>query len=369
MKTFQKITLAAAISAAPFASQALEALDDSVLAATTGQAGVTIEIELGATGITIDSVTYTDTATMSSDATPVSVADIDTTGNDVADTHSGGSVVLENISITGLGKMTQTIDVTAGGDLFMTTSAPTSDVVIGLGNNALDTTGAKSGLLLEAVDGSQSEIINNLNMTVALGSSTTTIKNLGTAASAGLGALSGAGVTGSHATDTSSMAIQLSSSLEVKDLDLGVFGYTNAQANVIGDTKASEYATAWTAAAGNATQQAALATAYGDGGNDGTLDGADLTTLKNSIATGSAIQVTDVSVTGIGGGAMTMDQTIWAVGGDASEAGSTAGVYIQMGAMNADINVGGIAIGGSSIGSVAISGLRMAGMTQRIYGH
>jgi hypothetical protein len=352
MNTLKKITLASAIAAAPFMAQAeLTPMDDALMGDTTGQAGVTVEIELGASGITIDSVTYTDT-------------------KGAADTD-GGSVVLENISITGLGKLTQTIDVDGAGDLKMTTTAPTADVLIALGNDAADVTGTKSGLKLQAVDGSDSEIINNLNMTVALGSSTTTIKNLGNAASAGLGPLSGAGVadtaTTAYSGKTSSMAIQMSSSLEIKDLDLGVFGYTNAQANVIGDSKAAAYATAYAATA--PASQAAFAAANGDADNSGAIDGAELTGLKNSIATGSAIQVTDVTVTGIGGGAMSMDQTIWAVGGDASQPGSEAGVYIQMGAMNADINVGGIAIGGSSIGSVAVSGLRMAGMTQRIYGH
>lgn len=351
MKTFQKIALVSAIAAAPFAAQAeLVSMDDALMGDTTGQAGVTVEIELGATGITIDSVTYTDTG---SGAT------------------GGGSVELENISITGLGKLKQTIDVNEGGDLLMTTTAPTADVIIGLGNNAADITGAQSALKLVAADGSESEVINNLNMTVALGSSTTTIKNLGNAGSAGLGPLSGAGVadtaTSTYSTNTSSMAIQMSSSLEIKDLDLGVFGYTNAQAEVLGNAKAVQYAADYAAA--DAAGKTALETAYGNAAGDATLDGAQLTAVKNLIATGSAIQVSDVKVTGIGGGAMTMDQTIWAVGGDASVAGSEAGVYIQMGAMNADISVGGIAIGGHSIGEVAISGLRMAGMTQRIYGH
>ena len=63
MKTFQKITLAAAISAAPFMSQAMEALDDTVLGNTTGQAGVTIEISIGNEGISVGEIEYTDTKT------------------------------------------------------------------------------------------------------------------------------------------------------------------------------------------------------------------------------------------------------------------------------------------------------------------
>ena len=101
------------------------------------------------------------------------------------------------------------------------------------------------------------------------------------------------------------------------------------------------------------------------------FDAATATALTNQVATGAAIQVTGVTVTDANAadGMFSVDQVIWAVGGDASQADSDAGVYIQMGAMNLDINVAGIGIGGSSIGSLAVNGLELNGMTQRIYGH
>lgn len=347
MKTFQKIALVSAIAAAPFAAQAdLTPMDDSLMGNTTGQAGVTIEIDLGAAGIKIGEVVYTDTQ---------SGADTD-----------GGSVSLENINIGLTGTLVQTIDVDAAGDLKMTVSSPGA-MNIAVGNDAADTTGLSSALKLVATDGSESEIINNLDLSVNLGSSTTTIKNLGTSATAGLGALSGAGVTGSYATGQSSMAIQMNASVEVTDMNLGLFGYTNAQADVIGNQKAGQYAAAYAAAAPG--DQAALAAANGDADNNGAIDGAELTGLKDTIATGSAIQVEGVTVAAAGGGAISLEQVIWAVGGDASQPGSDAGVYIQMGAMDMNIGVADVKIGGGSIGSVAINGLELAGMTQRIYGH
>lgn len=347
MKTFQKIALVSAIAAAPFAAQAdLTPMDDALMGDTTGQGGVTIEIDLGTSGIKIGEVVYTDTAT----------------GSDT----DGGSVSLENIGINLTGTLVQTIDVDAAGDLKMTVSSPGA-LNITAGNDAADTTGLSSALKLVATDGSESEIINNLDLAVNLGSSTTTIKNLGTSATAGLGALSGAGVTGSYATGQSSMAIQMNASVEVTDMNLGLFGYTNAQADVIGNQKASQYATAYaTAAPGD---QAALAAANGDADNNGAIDGAELTGLKNTIATGSAIQVEGVTVAAAAGGAISLNQVIWAVGGDASQPGSDAGVYIQMGAMDMNIGVADIKIGGGSIGALAINGLELAGMTQRIYGH
>ncbi|MBL4798789.1 MAG: hypothetical protein JKY50_15330 [Oleispira sp.] len=387
MKTFKKIILASAISAAPFASQAMEALDDTVLGNTTGQAGVTIEIELGTDGIKVGEVLYTDTG---------------------AGATGGGSVSLEHISVTGLGKLTQTIDVNENGDLLMTTTAPTEDIVITLGNDLAGSPGEFSALKLLAADGSESEIINNLDITMKLGASTTTIKNLGTAGSGGLGAL---GVTGSHATDVSSMAIVMSSSLEITDMNLGLFGYTDTQAAILapgaqakiaagynaGFTAAALADTDLTAAAQTAAQDAqdlidpavtvapvaaitanqdgytaGYASTIGDTDSNGTVTAAEVEAELNveaSLAAGSAIQITGLTVSGSGGGAMSIDQTIWAVGGNAKLPGSTAGVYIQIGAMDMDIGIASIAIGGSSIGSVAIKGLELAGMTQRIYGH
>lgn len=375
MKTFQKIALVSAIAAAPFAAQAgLTPMDDASMSNTTGQAGVTIEIDLGTAGIKVGSVVYTDTAT--------------------ATDTDGGSVSLENIGLNLTGTLVQTIDVDAAGDLKMTMSSPGS-LTLTAGENGV-IPGEFSALKLVATDGSESEVINDLNVALTLGTSTTTIKNLGNAASAGLGPLSGAGVTGTYATDTSSMAIQMTTSLEVTDMDLGLFGYTTAQAAVL-DTPAAQsiadgYNAGFTVAQAADTQFdidngnapgtttttatnyiAAYAAAVGDSNTDGNVDAGEVTaftpTVEASLASGSAIKVENVTISGSGGGAFSVDQRIWAVGGNAKLPGSKAGVYIQLGAMDLDIGVGNIEIGGSSIGSLAVNGLELDGMTQRIYGH
>ncbi len=416
MKTFQKITLAAAISAAPFASQALEALDDSVLAATTGQAGVTIEIDLGDQGIDIGSVVYTDTAHASVEVTdangvaPGGVGYISTMSD-----PDGGSVTLENINVNLTGSLVQTIDVSSNGDLEMTMSSPGA-LTISAGNNLADTDGSYSALKLGGTTaGNESELINNLDLSVNLGSSTTTIMNLGgktqalvavpdavdttglsgaaldaanaqntarataiatntqittlnTIAPAGLGVLANAGVTGSYANDVSSMAIQMNASVEVTDMNLGLFGYTKGQATALTGGVATSYEANHDAA--DAAGKAALEAEFGDANNNGVIDaGAETTALTNKIATGSAVQIEGVTVEAAAGGAIALNQVIWAVGGDASLEGSKAGVYIQMGAMDMNIGVDAIKIGGSSIGSVAVNGLELAGLTQRIYGH
>ena len=77
MKGLNKLALAVAISAAPFA-QAMESLDDAMLGEMTGQAGVTIELD---TAVTIASMTYTDT--------------------DGHDSATAGTVVMDNIAFGG----------------------------------------------------------------------------------------------------------------------------------------------------------------------------------------------------------------------------------------------------------------------------
>ena len=415
MKTFQKIALVSAIAAAPFTAQAMEALDDSVLAATTGQAGVTIEIDLGNDGIKVGSVVYTDTAHTGQVADtngvqPGGVGYIDTQG-----TIDGGTVTLENINVNLTGTLVQTIDVSSNGDLEMTMSSPGA-LTLSAGNNAADVDGSFSALKLGGAGATnQSELINNLDLAVNLGSSTTTIMNLGgktqalvavpaevdttglsgqalidanaqntarttalatntqigalnAIAPAGLGLLSNAGVTGSYANDVSSMAIKMNASVEVTDMNLGLFGYTKTQAGALTAGAVAKYATNYGNA--DAAGKAALATEFGDANGNGTIDaGAETTALTNKIATGSAIEVKGVTVEAAAGGAIALNQVIWAVGGDASLEGSKAGVYIQMGAMDMNIGVNAIEIGGHSIGSVAVNGLELAGLTQRIYGH
>jgi hypothetical protein len=307
MKTFQKIALVSAIAAAPFAAHAdLTPMTESLMGDTTGQAGVTIEIELGTGGIDIGSVVYTDE----------------------------GSVTLENINVGLTGVITQTIDVNAAGDLEIVASAPGS-VAVTVGG------GEFSALKLGGTNGA-SEVINNIDLAVTLGASTTTIMSLGTDAS-GLGALGNAGVldttNNAYSTEVSSMAIKTSTTVEITDMNVGMFGYTRDQANILGD------------AAGN---------------GDGTVDAGLEQGTADALTAGSAISLSGVTVSGSGGGAMTLDQVIWAKGGTAAQGG---GLYIQMGALDADINIAGISIGGASIGSVAVNGLSMAGMTQRIYGH
>ena len=403
MKTFQKIALVSAIAAAPFAAQAdLTPMDDSLMGNTTGQAGVTIEIDIAGSGISVGEIEYTDTAGL-------------TDGD-------GGSVKLQNLVISNVNGLKQTIDVKEGGDLVIGMTELTG-VQVSLGGTA-----ATSAVLLQsnATGGAanQAEVINNLNLTMDLGKTTQTIYNMSSKAAGAVeyvaagdaltqsaldtgralvggvaatqadvdngaladatvaslaGTLGAVGVVGDKYIDaTSALAIGVDASFEITDLDVGMFGYTATQAGTqVTNLKA--------ALAGGTVQQKAGALALynqavvGAGGTgyadiaayDAASAGDKATSdaqATGAIANGSAIQINDLKFYGAGGvgNKVTMDQTIWAKGGSSALGG---GVYIQIGEIKGTLDIGGIVLGGSSIGQVKVSNINLAGMTQRIYGH
>lgn len=313
MKFLQKATLAAAIAAAPFAAQSLEALDDATLAATTGQAGVTIEIDIEGAGVTVGEIEYTDTQA----------------GSDT----DGGSVLLQNININNVAGLTQEIDVDATGDLKITQSG-VSGMTVSLGDVAGTADNTYSAVALKGANGT-AEVVDSLAMNLDLGSSTITIHNMANGDTLG----TAAGVTGTHASDTSSIAIQMASSIKINDLDAQLFGYTEAQAEAKVRSEDGLAASDPLSAA----QQAKVA----------------------ALADGGAVTITNLSFDN-NGNAATMNQTIWAAGD---------GVYIQMGAIEGDLAIGSIGIGNDaagqplSIGSLAVRDINLSGLTQKISGH
>src|SRR5690606_2540337 len=143
MKFLKKASLAAAIAAASISAQAsMVALDDETMAATTGQAGVTIVIDIDAQqGISVGEIEYIDE----------------------------GSVSLQNLTVKNVTNLTQTIDVDTNGNLLLTATG-VDGMEIALGD---DGTGAFSAVALRSASGETTELINNLDMTLNLGASST----------------------------------------------------------------------------------------------------------------------------------------------------------------------------------------------------
>lgn len=190
MKFLKKATLAAAIIAAPFAAQAeLKAMDDAALSATTGQAGVDIDITLaggGTPAVSVGSVTYKDEGFVG------------------IDTLTLGSATGADITIN------QQIDVDANGDVIMVTGAVNG---LRLGIDSVDLY-ASSATVSDIADGTAtangSSLVSDLTMDFNLGQSTTVIRAANDAAEA-----TAAGA---------DLIINNTSSIQITDLDVDALG-------------------------------------------------------------------------------------------------------------------------------------------------
>ncbi|WP_420591059.1 DUF6160 family protein [Bacterioplanoides sp.] len=395
MKFLQKATLAAAIAAASFAAQALQPIGDSELGGVTGQAGVTIEIDMDAAGITIGEVAYTDEGTVVLENIRVSETDITQTIDTLADgSLKIGMTTTNNLTIdigNGVQAGTSAValrstkgswsqqqyHVDSDGDFLNAAGEKTTNESEYVLTSATAPTGAVGASTAQVDTNStwvadsngtayQTEVVNDVHAVIALERNDTTVVNManpGAAAAYGITQSfdNGAGVT-SNAADGSAV-ILADMDVRIVDLDVGAFGYTQAQANTRGTDSATAYAAGYAAA----TDKAAFAGANTfDADNDGDIEGAELTALQGAIAGGSAVKLKDVTFDDGAGGAVNVKQTIWAQGGTAASGG---GVYIAMGNINGTLEVGGIELGGASIGSVSVSNIQLNGLTQRIYGH
>lgn len=326
MKFLKKASLAAAIAAAPFAVNAeMVAMDDATMSSTTGQSGVTIAIDIDSGGITVGGIEYTDTG---------------------SGALGGGSVVLQNLKIANVTNLVQTIDVSEEGDLVIGQTG-VSGMNITLGDVAGTADNDYSAVAIKGTNGT-AELVDSLAINMDLGQSTITIHNMANGDNLGVAA----GVTGTHANDLSSLAIEMNSSFKINDLDAQVFGYTSDQAYAkVSDQSGISVADL---KAADATSPAAVQQAAGK---------------AKALADGAAITVSNLVFSSDGtatGNAVTMGQVIWA---------DSDGVYVQMGQITGSMTIGDLAIGSNaagtplSIGSLAVSDINLNGLTQRISGH
>jgi hypothetical protein len=341
MKTFQKIILASAIAAAPFAAQAeLVAVSDNFLGETTGQAGVTIDMTIDGDGIEVGSVVYTDEGSVKINA-------ISLTG-----TNAAGDL---NQAIT----LSQTIDVLESGDLQLVMTPEGGEQYLNISVGSVDLVASTAFDADAAIN--SSELVNNLDMTVKLtGSNKTTIHNVDIASQT----LSDFAIQGTDAaTTTAGLVITQEAKFQITNLDVGVFGYTTVQATQISGQEAlsagyvSGADDTTDVVAGSSLETFDAVLSGGDG--DGKIDAAEIENLGNYVANKSAISITGLKLDN-NGGAIDMTQKIWA---------DSTGVSIQIAAFDADLSINAISIGGASIGSLAINDISMAGLTQKIYGH
>ena len=310
MKILQKATLAAAIAAVPFLSaNAMQPMDDAFLSDVTGQAGVTIETSVnGEDAITIGSITYTDT---DAGGNLVIQGDIRGTGNGIA--ISGGSWDDATGTFTEGGSyQRQTIDIDGHGNLITETTA------IDAFGGAVKAEGTarriEVGEVLLRADGQNTggaQLASNLEMVQISGASSAHILNLSQ--------------TNSLA-DYQGEAHAIGANLSNIDADAKIAIVTKGESRIA-----------------NLSVDA--------------LDG--------------AVGIRDLSYgSGADGtGMIESTQVIWAINGDASVAGSKAGIYIQGSDSVGTLKIGALELGQNSIGSIAITNLKQSGSITRIYGH
>lgn len=319
MKTLQKTTLAMAIAAAPFfATHALEALDDDFLSNMTGQAGVTIETSLsGQDATTIGSITYTDTntgATGEIGGGSLAIQGVGGTGNGIS--VSGGTWDQASGTFTYGGSFDrQTIDIDENGNLITQTQA-ISD--FGGGVVASTAKEIKVGEVLLRADGQTTggaQLASNLTLIQQSGNSQAHILNL------------------TGGADQAESISNYEGSAHAINANL---------TNVSGDAKI------------------AIVT-----------KGSSRIAKLDVDALDGAVGIRNLSYGGGADGSQLMESTqvIWAVNGDASVAGSKAGIYIQGSDSTGTLTIGELQLGQNNIGSIQISNITQSGSIQRIYGH
>ncbi len=231
---------------------AMQELSDQQMSGIAGQAGVTIKIDIDSSGVSVGEVEYRDE----------------------------GVVVLQNIQISDVNNLTQTIDVDSNGNLIIA-HGEVSGIQLLVGDNAVDTDGKYSAVALKSVAGEAAELVNDISMTVGLGAGSTTVVNM--AEAAGNAAL----ITDLPvAARSGSVAIRSSSSLEITGFDMGLFGYTAQQAaDRVGINLSGQNFGQFSAAAQSDLTQAQdqLATAQTNLGSAQTLLGSTQTTLQNAV--------------------------------------------------------------------------------------
>lgn len=404
MDMYRKVILSSVIASLTAVSHAeLLEMDDALMAAAVGQAGVTIDLTIDGAGIGVGEVKYTDQ----------------------------GSVVLQDIAVKSATQgaavtVTQKIDVTGEGNLIMTVD-PVAGLKVDLGGSS---TGDNSAVLLVSADGAtRSELINDISLNLDLGSTTTMIYDPDAVGNAALKSSL------PDAAQNAGLVVAADAQFRINNMNIGAFGMTAEQAaagqgfslnanqtlaqyagdrinNAVDGTliRASELTAAdgvYSGAKDNliagltlnpaheiqynsdgtakiveiADNSNDVTASYNVGGNaqlfsdvanaatarataeankalaDSRKSSADLAVVN---ASRSFVQVQGLSFKRADGGHARVKQTIWTEGD---------GLYMHIGEIDGQLNIAGLGLGGQSVGSLTVSGIDLSGVTQRIYGH
>lgn len=305
MKALNKLALAVAISAAPFAQAELTSIDDALLGDMTGQAGISIELT---TGVSIGSLVYTDT-----DGLALSKGGSATAGNvTMSNILFGGGAVAGGAGGSLFDEVLIDIDVDAVGGIIIHLGGTNTPGVID-GTASVD-----FGLHLDSISASglNQPLVGNVNIAGRLGPVDVSINN----------------TTGEDLVAVKAFFEVTSGNMDVAVAGLGITSLTVGQDS--SPIQASPYATAI----------ANLITATAS---------ADSTGVDNMAYAEVTVGTKPVNFFNLATGA-----------GDSV----TNALSIDIVALDMDINMG-VSLGGRDIGTVAINDLNLAGTELNIFGH
>lgn len=377
MKGLNKLALAAAISAAPFAQAELTAMDDSALETMTGQAGVSIELS---TQISVGSFTYTDDGFDTDGAGP--------------DTATDGTIAMNGITFGGAGA----VDGFADADLDNALDAIKIDIdvdgtkglLIHLGaTNANDAlTGAEVidfGLGMSSVDMNGTTLASNIAIAGALGPIDIAIDNAGTIDVAAFFKVT----SGAVDIDVLSMGV---SNLVIDQNANPFMNVSPYGAKVNGLVGAGDFAAANNGVPTTGSPLGDLSALDADSSGDistAEWNGAGITTVAsadNALVGGSGALIESARVSN---GLTGFDDFAYVAMSISSGTGTfqtTAGTLVDTQSLDiaissmsmditADLTLGAQDVGqtgtftAASLGSIAIEDLDLSGTTLKIYGH
>lgn len=308
----------------------LTQLDDAGLSAVAGQSGVIVDIAVKGEGINIEQISYTDLLEGEG------AYDYDTNGDGIDDAASGGTLLLQNITLKDIQSMRQTIEIKENGEVAIDVE-PVTGMYVAMGDTPDSSSNNYSALALSNADGSrQSELLNNLALRLNLGASTIRVY---TEPSTSM--LAAAGVSQNHWAASSNLLISMNSGMEITQLDAQVLGFTQAAAE--------------------------RKVRFENGLSDGATLNLAQQKRANRLANEGALNIKGLKFYGkdrngqfAAGNQVSLSQVIWA---------DKSGFYMQSKALAGQLEIGEISAGNNRLGSLRVENINVSPMLNRIYSH
>ncbi len=325
------VTAVMGLSMVMLAQAELTQLNDKSLSTVTGQSGVIVDIEVKGEGINIEQITYTDLLEGNG------IYDFDSNGDGVNDAASGGTLVMQNITLKDIDNMRQTIEI-KDNKMVIIDVEPVLGMSVEMGDTANSASNNYSALALSNEDKTrQSELLNSLALRLNLAKTKVHVYT-----NPSDSVLAAKGVTQRYRASNSKLFISMQSGLEVTNLDAQALGFTQAAAE-----RKVRHANNLSADAPLTQSQKIRVQQLANGGAL-TIKGLKLygkNAVTGQFAVNNPIQIS---------------QAIWA---------DSSGFYMQSKALSAQLDIEQINAGQNRLGSLRVENIHVSPMLNRVYAH